>query len=204
MATAEHTKEPQYNLKFKLGILGSSAPVFPGFEIDISDRVDESEKPDAVWHRQRARAMLQAHPEIKELFVRTPSSALWGVFFVALQIGLAIALAQGPFWLVAIAAYLLGSWININLFMLAHECNHRLVFKKDSRNRYLFTLLSLPMGLSAHHTWWVEHHVHHNDLGAKKDFVRRGAESSSSSRAAGTCTGSPGSPRRCSSLMVGS
>ena len=57
--------------------------------------------------------------------------------------------------------------------MLAHECNHNLVFKKTSWNRWLFTLASLPMFMSAHHTWWVEHHVHHNDLGAKKDFTKR-------------------------------
>ncbi len=24
-----------------------------------------------------------------------------------------------------------------------------------------------------HHTWWIEHHVHHNHLGSKKDFVKR-------------------------------
>ncbi len=40
MATAERsTDDAQYNLRFKLGILGSSAPVFPGFETDISERV---------------------------------------------------------------------------------------------------------------------------------------------------------------------
>ena len=72
-----------------------------------------------------------------------------------------------------LAAYVLGSWININLFMLAHECNHSLVFKKTRWNRWLFTLTTLPMFLSGHHTWWMEHHVHHNDLGAKKDFIKR-------------------------------
>ena len=29
------------------------------------------------------------------------------------------------------------------------------------------------MFLSAHHAWWIEHHTHHNDLGAKKDFIKR-------------------------------
>ena len=154
MATTERTADDShYDLGFKLAILGSSAPVFPGFETDISDRVDDSEKPDAVWHRTRARAMLQAHPEIKELFVRTPSTAAWGVLFVGLQLGLALALGGAPLWLVVVAAFVLGSWININLFMLAHECNHSLVFKKNSPNRWLFTLVSLPMALSAHHTW---------------------------------------------------
>jgi len=174
MTTTEPVADDtRYNLGFKLGMLGSSAPVFPGFETDISQRVDDSAKPDAVWHRNRARAMIQAHPEIKKLFVRTPMTAVWGVLFAGSHLGLAVALGGAPPWLVVVTAYVLGSWININLFMLAHECNHGLVFKKNSWNRWLFTLVSLPMALSAHHTWWVEHHVHHNDLGAKKDFVKR-------------------------------
>lgn len=165
--------EPGYQLGFKLRILGSSAPVFPGFEVDISDRVPDEEKPDAVWHRNRVRGMLAAHPEIKELFVRNRASAAWAVLFIGIQWGLAAASTQLPIWAMILAAYVLGSWANINLFMLAHECNHGLVFKKTAWNRWLFTFASLPMALAAHHTWWVEHHTHHNDLGAKKDFVKR-------------------------------
>ncbi len=37
----------------------------------------------------------------------------------------------------------------------------------------MFTLTSLPMFMPGHHTWWLEHHVHHSDLGAKKDFIKR-------------------------------
>lgn len=40
-------------------------------------------------------------------------------------------------------------------------------------NRYLFMLTSLPMFLSGHHTWWIEHIVHHKDMSAKKDFITR-------------------------------
>ena len=29
------------------------------------------------------------------------------------------------------------------------------------------------MFLSAHHTWWTEHIVHHNDMSATKDFITR-------------------------------
>jgi sphingolipid delta-4 desaturase len=37
----------------------------------------------------------------------------------------------------------------------------------------LFTITTLPMFLSGHHTWWPEHLVHHTDMGAKKDFITR-------------------------------
>jgi sphingolipid delta-4 desaturase len=48
-----------------------------------------------------------------------------------------------------------------------------LIFKGKAANRWLFTLTSLPMLFPGHHTWWIEHHVHHNHLGSDKDFVKR-------------------------------
>ena len=72
-----------------------------------------------------------------------------------------------------LVAYFIGSSINIMLFQLGHECVHGLVFKRQSWNRVLFTLTTLPMFLSGHHTWWAEHLVHHTDMGAKKDFITR-------------------------------
>ena len=162
-----------FKLKFHPRVLGSAAPVFPGFEVDITDRVSDDDKPDAVWHRDRARQMISQHPEIKHLCGNTPSTGLWCLGFVALQISIGLALSGQSFWIVLLVAYLAGPLININLFLLAHECNHNLVFKKTSWNRWLYTLTTLPMFLSGHHTWWVEHHAHHNDLGAKKDFVKR-------------------------------
>ncbi len=175
MATGSQTASPAGGFRFRFHprVLGSAAPVFPGFEIDICDRVGDDEKPDAVWHRERAKQMIKAHPEIKDLFGNTPSTAFWCLLFASLQVVLALAVGQHSFWLVLAAAFVAGPLININLFMLAHECNHNLVFKKTSWNRWLYTLTTLPMFLSGHHTWWVEHHVHHNDLGAKKDFIKR-------------------------------
>ncbi len=63
--------------------------------------------------------------------------------------------------------------LNVCLFQLAHECTHDLIFKKTFANRMMFTITSLPMFLSGHHTWWVEHLTHHSDMGAKKDFITR-------------------------------
>ncbi|MDF1843555.1 MAG: fatty acid desaturase [Rubripirellula sp.] len=165
---ADHKK-----VKFHPRVLGSPAPMFPGYEVDISERVDDDQKPDAVWHRDRAKSMIRKHPEIKQLFGNTRSTAAWCLLFAGLQIGLAVSAGYTPWWSTILVAYFIGSWINVNLFQLAHECNHNLVFKKTAWNRRLFTLTTLPMFLSAHHSWWIEHHVHHNDLGAKKDFITR-------------------------------
>ncbi len=162
-----------FRIRFHPRILGTPAPVFPGFEVDISESISDKEKPDAVWHRRRARQILRSHPEIKKLFGNTPSTAFWCILLAMTLISLATLLSNHAWWLIVIAAYMIGGLININLFMLAHECNHNLVFKSEPANRWLFTFTSLPMFLSGHHTWWIEHHVHHNDLGAKKDFIKR-------------------------------
>ena len=175
MATMAAPKPPPGGIKqgFHLRMIGSAAPVFPGFEVDILDRVPDHEREDAVWHRERARAMLRAHPEIKNLFGNEPATAFWCLAAAGAQIGLAMAVSYLPWWGMLLAAYFIGSSINIMLFQLGHECVHGLVFKKQSWNRVLFTLTTLPMFLSGHHTWWPEHLVHHTDMGSKKDFITR-------------------------------
>lgn len=159
--------------KFHWRILGTPAPVFPGFEIDICDPVAEEDEPDAVWHRKRAKGILRAHPEVRELFGRAPITAVFCFGIAALQIGLAATMASQPWWIILLVAYCFGAMINVALFNLAHECNHSLIFKSKAANRAMFTITSLPKLFPGHHTWWIEHHVHHNHLGSEKDFVKR-------------------------------
>ena len=159
--------------KFHWRVLGTPAPVFPGFEIDICDPVSEESEPDAVWHRDRAKSIIREHPEVKKLFGRAPVTALFCILVTALQIGIAVSLVGQSWWVIILAAYLCGAMIDVALFNLAHECNHSLIFKKKHANRLMFTITSLPKLFPGHHTWWIEHHVHHNHLGSEKDFVKR-------------------------------
>ena len=159
--------------RFHWRVLGTPAPVFPGFEIDICDRVKPEHEPDAVWHRTRAKRILQDHPEVKQLFGPAPISAVFCLFAAAMQITIAISLTNQPWWAILLTAWCIGALLNIAVFNLAHECNHSLIFRSKAANRWLFTLTSLPMLFPGHHTWWIEHHVHHNHLGSDKDFVKR-------------------------------
>jgi sphingolipid delta-4 desaturase len=163
----------RFRPRFHLRVLGSAAPVFPGFEVDILDRVPDDEKPEAVWHRDRARAILRAHPEVRKLFGHSPASAIFCLLCSGAQLALAATSAHAPLWAVIALAWVFGSMLNVCLFQLAHECNHNLIFKKTFANRVMFTITSLPMFLSGHHTWWAEHLTHHSDMGAKKDFITR-------------------------------
>jgi sphingolipid delta-4 desaturase len=99
----EHKK-----VKFHPRILGSPAPMFPGYEVDICDPVDDNHKPDAVWHRDKQ--MIRNHPEIKQLFGNTPSTALWCIAFFTLQVALSWGVSRGPWWLMILVAYFIASW----------------------------------------------------------------------------------------------
>src|SRR5215470_11840529 len=88
----------RFRPRFHIRVLGSAAPVFPGFEVDILDRVPDDEKPEAVWHRDRARAMLRAHPELRELFGNSPSTAFFCLLCSGGQVALAALSTQLPWW----------------------------------------------------------------------------------------------------------
>src|SRR3954447_8861369 len=94
-------------LRFHPRILGSAAPVFPGFEVDILARIPDAEREDAVWHRERAKAMIKAHPEIKNLFGNDPTTAFWCLAAAGSQIALALAASFGPWWLTLLLAYVI-------------------------------------------------------------------------------------------------
>lgn len=173
MSTATPPTPGGFLPKFHPRILGSAAPVFPGFEVDILERIPDSEREDAVWHRERGRAILKAHPEVKELFGNEPANAFWCLAVSGLHIAIAIACCYLPWWGMLLAAYCIGSSLNIMLFQLGHDCVHGNVFKSMAWSRWLFTFTTLPMFLSGHHTWWTEHLAHHSDMGAKKDFITR-------------------------------
>src|SRR5947209_1959349 len=99
MATAGAASRPiRFRPRFHIRVLGSAAPVFPGFEVDILDRVADEDKPEAVWHRDRARQILRAHPEVRKLFGNSPASAACCLLCAGAQIGLAASSAHLPLW----------------------------------------------------------------------------------------------------------
>ncbi|MBC8085301.1 MAG: fatty acid desaturase [Hymenobacter sp.] len=85
-------------------------------------------------HRVRTRQIVKAHPEVKALMTRTPATALIGAGCVAAQVVLAIVLRHQPWYVVALAAYLVGAFFSHTLFVVIHEAAHNLVFGKVWQN----------------------------------------------------------------------
>src|SRR5690348_1096173 len=88
-------------------------------------------------HRERAKQIRAAHPDVRALFQRNRWSALWTVLLTAAQlaIGIGLAVLDAAWWTVLVVAYVFGAFANHALFVLMHDYTHNLVFRKTNANR---------------------------------------------------------------------
>ncbi|MGH6895579.1 MAG: fatty acid desaturase [Geminicoccaceae bacterium] len=116
-------------------------------------------------HRQRARAILARHPEVRQLMGPRPTSALWVVGLVALQ-WLAAYLVRDLWWVwIVVAAYLFGAFVNHALYVLIHECTHNLIFRRKVHNNYLGILCDFALAFPSAMAFRKYHLLHHQHLG---------------------------------------
>src|SRR6185295_13743671 len=118
-------------------------------------------------HAQRARQMLAAHPELRELAGPTPSTALWILTLVVIQLGLAFVVGNRSWMIWAPVAYLAGATIDHALWALIHDTCHNLVFRRRTANRLVAILANLPLvvpGAIAFGKYHLLHHRHMGDL----------------------------------------
>ncbi len=116
-------------------------------------------------HLERARAILRAHPEIKDLCGPTPITAFFVVLLVAGQVGLAWALRDSPWWALLATAWLVGAFIDHGLWVLIHECTHNLVFRSPRLNAALQLFTNLPILFPAAASFRKYHLIHHRFQG---------------------------------------
>jgi sphingolipid delta-4 desaturase len=112
-------------------------------------------------HRARTKEILQRHPEMRELIGHNPSSFLWTVGIVAIQFGLARFATGLSWWLVVLLAYCVGAFANHALFVMIHDCTHRLVFKRKVPNMLTELIANLPLflpGSVSFHKYHLKHH----------------------------------------------
>ena len=83
-------------------------------------------------HRSRTKQILRRHPEIRSLIGPSPVSFWYILGLVALQFGVAWFVADRPIWLVLVLAYTVGAFAGHGLFVMIHECAHRLGMSASS------------------------------------------------------------------------
>ena len=116
-------------------------------------------------HIGRTKELLKKYPEIRTLFGHTPSTAVWAICIVGVQFSLAIGLENAAWWVVILAAWILGAFLEHALFVIIHDCAHNLVFKRPSWNKALSIIANLPGFFPAAIGFRNFHLLHHRNMG---------------------------------------
>ncbi len=116
-------------------------------------------------HGQRARQMLAAHPELRELAGPAPSTALWILLLVVMQLGLAVLVGNRSWMIWVPVAYIAGATIDHALWALIHDTCHNLVFRWRNGNRWIAILANLPLVVPGSISFGKYHLLHHRHMG---------------------------------------
>jgi len=116
-------------------------------------------------HKERTRAILKAHPEVREHIGRNPVSFLIILFAVGLQLTIAYFLSSQPWWLALIVAFLVGAFANHACYVLIHEAAHNLIFKNRAMNYISGILADIPNVLPSSVSFRSYHLKHHSFQG---------------------------------------
>jgi sphingolipid delta-4 desaturase len=122
---------------------------------------DFAYSPVAEPHRDRTKTILRSHPEIRELIGPNPTTFWWTLGIVLAQVGLAAFVATRPWWVVFAVAYGLGAFANHALFVMIHECAHKLVFKRKVANILAGLLADVPLFFPSSYSFQKYHLKHH-------------------------------------------
>lgn len=116
-------------------------------------------------HRSRTKEILKEHPEIRQLIGKNKYSFWLTLLLVTMQLALGIFLNNYSWWLVFIVAYLVGAFIDHSLFVLIHECTHKLIFKSPTANKLTGILANIPLVFASSISFERYHLKHHSFQG---------------------------------------
>ena len=116
-------------------------------------------------HRGRTKQILRQVPQIRNLIGKNRFTFYIIVLLVAAQIALAVVLAEQSWWLIFATAYLVGAFIDHALFVMIHECAHRLLFKNRAANRLAGILANMPQVFPSSIAFERYHIKHHSFQG---------------------------------------
>ncbi|MSR23419.1 MAG: fatty acid desaturase [Gemmatimonadetes bacterium] len=112
-------------------------------------------------HKARTRAILRAHPEIRDQIGKNPWSLGVIAGLVALQLGLAFVLRDASWWALFLTAYLAGALVCHSLYVLIHECAHNLLFRRAVPNTLAGILANVPSLIPSSVSFKRYHLKHH-------------------------------------------
>jgi sphingolipid delta-4 desaturase len=130
-------------------------------------------------HPERTRAILKAHPEVRELMGRNPLTALIAFGVVTLQTAIACLMGRlgaSYWWLTLILAYGVGAFANHCSYVIIHDATHNLIFRSKLLNKLVAITSDLPNlfpGAVAFGIYHLKHHAHQGDYESDADIPNR-------------------------------
>ena len=116
-------------------------------------------------HRIRTKEILKQFPDIRKLIGKNPFTFFAILGLVGFQMGLCYLVSDQSWWIVVGAAYLLGAFADHALFVMIHECSHRLIFKSPEANRLSGILANVPLLFPSSVSFEKYHIKHHSFQG---------------------------------------
>ena len=130
-------------------------------------------------HPARTRAILRAHPEVRQLIGRNPFTAAIMLLVFSTQTAIAFVMGRlgwSYWWLGLLIAFCLGAFLNHSMYVVIHDATHNLVFKRRSWNKLVAIFADLPnllpgaIGFGVYH---LQHHAHQGDYDSDADMPNR-------------------------------
>lgn len=116
-------------------------------------------------HRGRTKEILKQCPGVRQLIGKNPLTIVAIIGLVLLQVGLAWLVSDQSWWIVIGLAYLLGAFADHALFVMIHECAHRLIFKEQWANRLAGIFANIPQLFPSSVSFERYHIKHHSFQG---------------------------------------
>jgi sphingolipid delta-4 desaturase len=130
-----------------------------------------SRQPEFTWiqsdepHATRRKLILDAHPEVKNLFGTEILTFPITVGIVLFQFAMAYYLQNASWGLILVCGYIFGGTANHSLQMSGHELSHNLCFKTIVFNKFLAVFANFPTGIPSAITFQKYHMEHHQFQG---------------------------------------
>lgn len=116
-------------------------------------------------HRIRTKQILKEQPAIRMLIGKNPTSFWFILLVVSVQVALAWFVHDRSWWWIIGAAYFLGAFADHALFVLIHECAHKLIFKNPVANKLAGIFANLPQIFPSSISFERYHIKHHSFQG---------------------------------------
>lgn len=116
-------------------------------------------------HRHRTKAILKEYPHIRQLIGKNPLSMIAIVALVLLQVVLAWFVEGQSWWIVVGVAYIVGAFADHALFVMIHECSHKLIFRSPVANRLAGIFANMPLIFPSSVSFERYHIKHHSFQG---------------------------------------